>query len=271
MRKFLSILAIAGLIPFMGCLAQNDEFGTWFSAGIEKKIMKGLSAGAEAEYRLTDFNRTDRWTAGASLSYRLYRNEKKTFDVKAEAGVKFMKVYNPESVNYKDTVMYEDVDTFYECNVLSAYNVNKIRASLSVSAAVKVNRFKFSIRERYQYTGNDSVCVDETKWRYDKKTGGMKAKEDFDWKAVNNRRHTLRSRFQASYDIRNFPVTPYASIEVYNDLKDSFALEKVRYLFGLDFEFAKQHDVKLYYVYQNHADDDEPGGHAVGLSYAFEF
>lgn len=276
MSRRLSFLILIGLIPCMCCLAQENEFGTWFSAGIEKKLAKGLSAEVEAEYRLSDFNRTDRWSLGASLSYRLYRNEKKTFDVRADAGAKYMKVYYPESINYRGdtiTVWRDDEECkVREYNRNDSYNVDKIRAFASVSASYKVARFKFSLRERYQFTGNDSVCVEEYKWRYDRREGDIVLKDvEEEWKATNNRRHVLRSRFQASYDIRNFPVGPYASVEVYNNLKDGFSLEKTRYLFGLDFELGKQHGLKLYYMYQNHSDDDEPAGHCVGLGYAFEF
>lgn len=278
MGKILSIAAFLSLIPCLSSLAQDQEseFGTWFSAGVEKKLAKGLSVEVDGEYRLSDFKRTDRWAVGASLSYRLYRNEQKTFDVKANAGVKYVKAYYPESVTYKgDTISVWREDGEHRLrafNMDTAYTVGKIRAFASVSASYKIGRFKFSLRERYQFTGNDSVCVNEYKWRYDKRRGDIVLKDvEEEWKAVNNRRHSLRSRVQVSYDIRHFPVGPYASVEVYNDLKENFSFEKVRYLFGLDFELSKQHDLKLYYMYQNHADDDEPGGHVVGLSYAFEF
>ena len=277
-RKILSIAAVLSLISCLNCIAQDQEseFGTRFSAGVEKKLAKGLSAEVDGEYRLSDFKRTDRWTVGASLSYRLYRNEKKTFDVKADAGIKYMKVYYPESVKYRgDTISVWREDGEHRLrayNLDTAYTVGRIRAFASVSASYKIGRFKFSLRERYQFTGNDSVCVNEYKYRYDKRAGDIVLKDvEEEWKAVNNRRHTLRSRLLASYDIRNFPVGPYASVELFNNLKEGFSVEKVRYLFGLDFELSKHHGLKLYYMYQNRSDDDEPGGHAVGLSYAFDF
>ena len=150
--------------------------------------------------------------------------------------------------------------------------MDKIRTAASVSASCKVSRFKFSLRERYQFTVNDSVCVDEYKWRYDKDRNDIVLKKvEKEWKATNNRRHVLRSRLQASYDIRHSPIDPYASFETYNDLKDGFTLEKMRYLFALDYEPVKHHGLKLYYIYQNQADDDEPGGHVISLGYTFDF
>ena len=276
MKKYLSLLLLVSMLSYSYCMAQDNELGTWFSAGIKKKLAAGLSASIEGEYRLSDFNRMDRWAAGATLSYRLYRNEKKTFNVTADAGIKYMKVCYPESVKLKGderSVWRSDGEhRVHEYNMDDAYNVCKTRASASLAATYKASRFKFSLRERYQFTGNDSVCVNEYKWRYDKRKGDIALKDtEKEWKATNNRRHVLRSRLQASYDIRHFPIGPYASVEMYNDLKDNFSLEKMRSLFGLDYEPGKHHGFKLYYMYQNHADDDEPGGHVIGLSYSFDF
>ena len=269
MRKVFVLAAVAiALFPSVSCLAQESDFSGWFSVGLEKKIVSGLSLEAEGEYRTCDhFSRTDRWGAGLSLTYRVYRNESKTFDIKTAVGAKYLKSYYPGEITLKDMD-----HGFQEYNSKPDYNVDKFRATASVAASQKLGRFKISLRERYQYTGNDSVCIIESKWRYDKHTGGLEEREtEEDWKARNNRRHSFRSRLQISFDTPSFFIDPYVSAELCNDLKDNFRVQKVRYLFGLDCELAKSHDIKLYYMYQNHADEDEPGGHVIGLSYCFEF
>ncbi len=276
----LVVSALAMLIS-APLLAQGDDFGAWLSVGVDKKVAKGLSAGIEAEYRMQDHLRqTDRWAVGASLSYRLYRNKAKTFDVKADAGARLMRLYVPESMVMKDSifvwdeVLDDDVLKGQEYNLDDAYTVSKFRATASVSASVEAGRFKISLRERYQYTGNDSVSVTERKWRYSSKDGLVAErpdKADTEWKATNNRRHVFRSRLQVDYNIPNCKVDPYVSVELFNDLKDGFSLQKVRYLGGLEYKLNKVHEFKLYYAYQHNSDDDEPGGHIAGLSYCYNF
>ena len=280
-RRFFLILT-AALLPAAYCAAQTtDDVGAWLSAGLEKKIAKGLSTGFEAEYRLQDRMRsTDRISAGASISYRLYRNKAKTFSLKAELGAKYMRVYVPESVTMKDSVfVWDDVtetDIFKgrEYNVDESYAVNKFRATASVLASVDAGRWKFSLRERYQYTGNDSVSITEHKWRYSVSEDAIVERPDkaeTEWKARNNRRHVLRSRLQATYDIPGCKLEPYASAELYNNLKEGMSLQKTRYMVGVGYTLRKSNEFKLYYAYQNEADDDEPAGHIIGLSYCYSF
>lgn len=276
----LSVFVLAMLLA-APLLAQGDDLGAWLSVGVDKRIAKGLSADIEAEYRLQDhLHQTDRWAVGASLSYRLYRNKAKTFDVKADAGAKLMRLYVPENMVMKDSVFVwdelldNDVFKGQEYNTDDAYTVSKFRATASVSASVEAGRFKISLRERYQYTGNDSVAVTERKWRYSAKDGQVAErpdKADTEWKATNNRRHVLRSRLQLDYNIPNCKVDPYVSAELFNDLKDGLSLQKIRYLGGLEYKLNKVHQFKFYYAYQHNSDDDEPGGHIVGLSYGYSF
>lgn len=276
--KRIWIFLLSVMLPVASLFAESDtdevsdtpenDFGAWVSIGAEKKLLKGLEIGVDAEYRLSDnLKRTDRWSVGASVSYRVFRNSSKTFDVKADAGVKYMNCYYPEKREDKD-----NDHGFIEYNSRPSYSVPKIRATASVSVSYKVARFKFSLRERYQFTGNDSVCVTETKWRYDKKVGYLTPRDTEDhWKAVDNRKHIMRSRLQVSYDIPKCPIEPYASAEMFNSLTNGFSIEKTRYTFGLECEFAKRHSVELYYAYQNHSDEDEAGGHVLGLGYKFKF
>ena len=68
---------LAACCLFMACLysAAQPTWGFRGGVGVDKKISKGMSAGLEARYHQTDdFQRTDRWSLGVSLSKRLYRN-----------------------------------------------------------------------------------------------------------------------------------------------------------------------------------------------------
>lgn len=251
-------------------LEQSDatDVSAWLSAGIEKDLPKGFAVGGEVEYRLSDhIGRTDRWSVGISASSRLYRNRPKTFEVKAELGVKYLRYYYPGVRKDKG-----NDHGFIEFNSRPSYSVPKIRGVASISASYKIAGLKITLRERYQITANDSVCVNESKWRYDKSVGDLVEKSiEEHWKATGLRHQSLRSRIQVSYKIPHFFIDPYASVEFSNDVDDALRFEKTRYTFGLDFDINKQNGVKLYYIWQNHADDDELSGHIIGLAYSFDF
>ncbi|MBO4499615.1 MAG: DUF2490 domain-containing protein [Bacteroidaceae bacterium] len=275
------ILAVAAILPVGSCLAQDNDFSGWFSVGLEKKLAKGFTGGIEAEYRLQDhFSATDRFSAGLSFSYRLFRSTDRLFDLKAGAGFRYIRKYQPESISYKDPKEYydADLDDFVsvtdERNVDAAYNVSKYRATASLSASFKAGRLELSVRERYQFTYNDSVAVVESKWRYDttqKAVVEVPEKSEVEMKATNTRRHILRSRLQASYNIPHCKFSPFLSVEAYSDLANSGSLQKMRYMGGIEWSPGKHHELELWYAYQELTDDDEPAGNIIGLGYKFQF
>ena len=124
--------------------------------------------------------------------------------------------------------------------------------------------FRFSLRERWQYTYRPEQTVDQ-RWDclnsvYDGKKkvyGGMG-------------KNVLRSRLQVEYDKKGLAVTPYANVELFN----AWNIEKVRYHVGLDWKVAKKHSLGIFYRYQHvYGDDDdlEPNIHMLGLGYKFKF
>lgn len=276
--RFLFAVSLALLLPSVCLVAQNDDFSALMSVGIDKKIVSGMSAELEAEYPVRQDQK--QWSLSGSLSYRLYRNKAKTFDVKADAGLKYSKIYKPEEKVMKDSVfswdenMGQDVFRGQTFNVSDAYDYSRFRAFVSVSASCELGRFKLSLRERYQFTWNDSVSIISHKWRYDKQSGQIVERPDkaeTKWKATDNRRHVLRTRLQLSYDIPKCKVDPYASAELFNDLKDGFSIQKTRLTAGLEYKIKKVHVLKLFYYYQHEPDDEEPSGHVAGLSYCYNF
>lgn len=285
-KKFVKRLIIAACIALLpGSLsAQNNDgegIGFWSSIGAEKKIAKGFNADFEVEYRMRDnFNHTDRWTIGAGLSYRLYRNEDKTFSVKADMGYKYMNVWNAEERDDKDLYVHPDVDyTFQEYNLDEAYNITKHRAYISLSASYELGRFKFGLRERYQMTYNDKIQVMEHKYRYnetivegdtDDIPGSITKESELEWKDAKTS-NVFRSRFSIDYDIPNFKVNPYCSVELFNNLNKNFALNKTRYIIGGEYTYKKVHSFKLYYQYQDQKSDDDPNSSVIGFNYKFEF
>lgn len=258
--------------------AEGDDMGVWLEAGVEKKLYKGLEAGIETDMRLQDnAGELDRWGVGASLSYRLYRNEAKTFVVKTEIGARFMRTNHPGYTTMKDSVFVwdseseTDVYKGREYNVTEGYLLNKFRFYASLSASLELGRWKLSIRERYQMTDHDSISVTRHKWRYDYDTQEIGESVEDVWKGTGDARQALRSRLQVSYDIRSCKFDPYAYIEIYNNLEDGCAVQKSRYALGIDYKFMKVNDFKLFYLYQDRAGDDDVSEHVIGLGYCYSF
>lgn len=276
--RFLLAASLAFFLPSVCLIAQNDDFSALMSVGIDKKIASGLSAEFEAEYPIRQDQK--QWSLSGNLSYRLYRNKAKTFDIKADAGLKFSRIYKPEEKIMKDSVfswdenLGQDVFRGQTFNVNDSYDYSRFKAFASVSLSYELGRFKFALRERYQFTWNDSVSIVSHRWRYDKSSGQISERPDkaeTKWKATDNRRHVLRSRLQIGYDIPKCKVDPYASAELFNDLKNGFCIQKTRFTAGVECKIRKVHVLKLYYYYQHEPDDEEPGGHVAGLSYCYNF
>ena len=271
-------------------VAQSD-FGVWTSIEASTKLNKQLELSLEGEYRTqSNSSLTERIATGISLSYK---NKKVPF-LKADVGYSVMSMYGLGET----TIKYEKNDEGgYELdddgnlipkhkNVDSPYWYTRHRATASLTGSVKWGRFKFSLRERYQFTHRMRSYCDRERWYYDPyhkmfpedvpeyyvdddpesdgysyMTDTKKAKSD----------HKLRSRLSVSYDIKQCPFEPFAEVEVYNELDKAFAYDKIRYTVGADYKINKEHKLTFYYRYQDYADIDEVSGHVLGIGYAFEF
>ena len=248
------------------------------SIGAEKKIAKGFDAGIEAKYHQTDnFQSTDRWSVGFTLSKRLYRNEAKTFNVKASVGYKYMNVYHGWSTKYKgDLTNVEDgLDPQFYLNNCHSFNFNnsyvdsRDRATVSLQASYEIGRFKIALRESYQFTYTDSVTYTKEKYRF--KNDQWKPVEiEQDGKSASQSQ-MLRSKISVDYNIPHWKYDPFISYELFNDIDNSFKADKSRITAGVEFSFNKKHSFDLAYMWQNQHDDDEPAGSFICLGYKFDF
>ena len=284
----------------IGCLllaaattwAQTDgDFGVWTSIEGSTKLNKKLELAVEGEYRTQDMSSmTERISGAVNLSYK-----DKNFlpFLKADVGYTFMYMNYPGETKIK----YEtDDEGNYELdsegspipkhmNVDAPYWTARHRATASLTGSVKWGRFKFSLRERYQYTYRMAAQCDRTRWYYKERTGEYyldkdqfngdgSPNEDYSYMVDEKKAksdHKLRSRLSVSYDIKKCPWEPFAEVEVYNELDKAFALDKARYTIGSEYKINKEHKLKLYYRYQDYAGSNEVNGHVLGLGYAFEF
>lgn len=271
-RRFL--VSVCLLLATSTIVAQSD-FGVWTSIEASTKLNKQFELSLEGEYRTQDNSmHTERIATGISLSYK---NKKVPF-LKADIGYSTMAMYGLGETAIKYQVDEEGNSVPKHMNVDAPYWYTRHRATASLTGSVKWGRFKFSLRERYQFTHRmRSYCDRERnyyftilgKWDYelsDYEQPEMLADEK---NAKSD--HKLRSRLAVSYDVKNCAFEPFAEVEVYNQLDNAFAYDKIRYTIGAEYKINKEHKVKVYYRYQDYVDVEEVNGHILGLGYAFEF
>lgn len=240
--------------------AQGDDFGTILSVEADKKINKKFSVGLEAEMRTRDDVKTvDRWSGGIQASYKVFSW------LKASAGYTLL-YDNNERISY-----YDEDDGKVKKGIVMVGDPKKCaqywgvrhRFNVSLTGSYKMGGLELSLRERWQYTFRPEYTVSQRWSFYD---------EDYDDEEHTYRgkgKNLLRSKLEGEYKISNFPVTPYASVELFN----AWELEKVRYTVGGDYKINKKNTVGLFYRYQHvHNDsDNEPNRHVIGLSYKVKF
>lgn len=293
-KRFLiaSLLGVAVTLPSMAQIDADDEvseFGVWTSVGVEKKITKKWSVEAEGEFRTADaLNEVSRYSFGLSTSYKMCSW------LKADAGYTLLRDYTraSTSLQWKEDV-YDDDDYMwseYELDDNADFWRTRHRVNLSLTGSVKIDRFKISLRERWQYTYQPEVSYDKTEydvirynvddWGWAQENMGLVEHDGYLWN-VNEEGETkkdtkrgkgsnvLRSRLQVAYDIKNIPFEPYASCEMYHD---DGGLKKIRYTIGGDYKIAKTHSIGLYYRYQDFSGSDEgESTHILGLGYKFKY
>lgn len=296
MKSIKRILGTGYLVLAATTMVAQSDFGVWTSIEGSTKLNKKLELSVEGEYRTQDMSSmTERASGAVNLSYK-----DKNFlpFLKADVGYTFMYMRYPgeTAIKYEtdDEGNYElDDNGAYipkHMNVDAAYWTARHRASASLTGSFKWKRFKFSLRERYQFTYRMPSQCDRTRWYYnpfheidnspeyfldeDRYNGDGSLNEDYSFMTDEKKAksdHKLRSRLQVSYDIKKCPFEPFAEIEVYNLLDENLAYDKVRYTIGTEYKIDKKNKLKVFYRYQDYADIDEVSGHVLGLGYSFEF
>lgn len=244
------LLLAAMLLMPTATFAQADDFGIWTSISAAKKVNKKLSFDIDAELRTRDdASELDRWSVGVGVQYKL------TKWLKANVGYSLLRDNN-QKITYKESNGMP--------NKRAEYWGTRHRVSASLTASQKLGNIELSLRERWQYTYRPEKTISQ-RWDYDD--------EDYDGKAKTysgRGKNVMRSRLQVSYDIPHSHFEPYVNAEMYN----AWALEKMRYSAGIDWNVSKKAAVGLYYIYQSvHDDDDDndPNRHIVGLEYKLKF
>ena len=254
------VILLLAFLPAMA-FAQSDDFGFDFSLTAEKDITKKLSVEVEGELRTRDNAQTnDRWSMGLGMDYKVAKW------LKVAAGYTFL-YDNNERISYydahDDAVLDGDIDEG-DPKKRARYWGARHRFNVSVAGSRKLGHFKFSLRERWQYTYRPEHTVSE-RWSFLK--GEYDGKEHtYSGKGKN----VLRSRLQIEYDKKKCPLSPYANVELFN----AWSIQKTRYTAGLDWKVVKHHSLGIFYQYQdvrNDDDDFEPNRHLIGAGYKIKF
>ncbi len=233
--------------PAGSLLAQGDDFGLWLSAGVKKRVLPGLDATVEGEFRTRDgLGSVDRWSLAAGAAYRVCPY------LKVDAGYTFIDSNREGGTTGSGNNYYND------------YWSARHRVTASLTGRYVWHRVEFSLRERYQYTHRAATSVH----KYNASSGAQKKNDKL---VAAKSTSVLRSRLQVQWDIRKSPFSPYASCELYHNLTGGWSLAKTRWTVGTEYKINKRHGLDVFYRYQNRADDDEQDGHVVGAGYQFKF
>ena len=225
----------------------GNDFGLWMSVGVEKKINKKWSIGADFEYRLKDnidgsgWGEPARWTLGIGAEFKVLKW------LKLDGGYKFMRDH---SCATWDLAKYRESRGFWG---------TKHRFYLSAIASYKYRNVKFSLRERWQYTYRPEVADVTYDWEDDEflpKKGKGK--------------NVRRSRVMISYDKKGLWLEPFVSVEMYHGK----GIEKMRYTAGCEFSAGKHNAFEIYYRFQDIMEDDnfnDRDSHILGVGYKLKF
>lgn len=259
--------------------ARADDFGLWTGIGFGQNLgVKGLDADFDLGFRSNNSVRNvDRWSAGFGLNYAVCRYLK--------VGASYTYMYGYSGAERKENYKSDNV-TWEGYNLTHAYWRSKNRFSFDLKTGVDVGRFTFSLRERYQLTGYNSAGVVKEKYRYKKpipvydENGNFVEnfypnQEGYPQTVGDRKEHKtkeyLRSKLEASYNIRHCPLEPSVSVELENNLREGFKLDEVRYVAGLDWKISKK--VRLgasYHFNCGHDADANDNLHAIEVSLKFK-
>lgn len=225
--------------------AHADDFGLDINLGLKKKIIKGLSASIEGSIRTQDnSSELERLSIGPGIDYKPIKY------LKLDLGYEFIDKYRPSYTTNND-------------NIVESYWSPRHRIVASVSGILPLGDFKISLRERYQYTYRQETSAKKTS-----QSGA--AKSDKIVSAEHS--HMWRQRLSFEYEHPDIHIAPHFDFEMYNNLADGFAFDKLRFLLGIEYEITKNHSVELYYRYTYEiADSSEENSHLLGLGYEFTF
>ncbi len=245
----IALIAICCFLTPANLAAQESDWGGSYNLEFSKKVTPKLSLSLDGEYRTrNDFRSTDRFETSFQASYKL---------------VDFLKV----------GATYSLINQNSEKNKYRSWEIRH-RWNAFMTASYEINRFKISLREKYQQTYRVGVPSVETDSSYNVTS------EDWEYRTQikrSNPKKVLRSRLAVSYDIRKSKFEPYASVEL-SHLLDSptgdGGLVRVRYVIGTDYKINKKNILNVFYRFDDEkgvGDDSETNYNYIGVGFTHKF
>lgn len=244
----------------------QDDMGVWMDFVAEKKFSKKLSMEGEVEYRSRqNATEIDCMTFGLDAEYKFSKH------LKGCVGYTYLYDNKPARTNLRP----DESIKWTRPN----YWLGSHRAFAQLTGDVDLGRWNIALRERYQYTYRPEVTVVRDYYTVDNLYNY--SEDDIQ---PSKQSHTLRSRLQASYDIRRCPVQPFANIEFNNALTaydapedpeestGTFYLERIRTQIGIDWKVSKQTTVSAAYLFQASFSPADPTlrDHALSLTLKYK-
>ncbi len=269
------LAAAAALLITIPALAQSNEttnYGAiWTDIGVSKALPNNFSISLDAGFRTIDwFDNANRFDIGIGGDYKLGKH------------LKFGLSYT-----FIQRHFLEESEDHYGSNSgkYNGYNVDaanwatRHRIAFDVTADKRFwKTLRISLRERYQYTHQNSRDIDRTKYRItgtNATTGEIAGWEDPETTIKHKNawnRHLLRSRLKFAIDRKGWQWEPFASFEIHNNMTDSWHFDKLRIMVGTEYAITKQHRVSAAYVFTHENDDDgNENIHAISVGYRFKF
>ncbi len=203
--------------------SQENDLGGWAEFELKKEI-KDWSFSVGEEVRTMD---------NMTSLYGLYTSM--AVDYKPWKHLEFGTSY--QFILFNDTE-YDDLQSRHRLN-------------FATTGDVKWNRFKFSLRERFQMTFKDESV--------------------HDYKM--NPKNKWRNRFEMEYNIPKSKITPSFSVETHYQLNnpDGNKFDKLRYKLAAAYKINKNNKLQLYTQFDHEINVNNPVDRTViGFSYSLE-
>lgn len=238
-------LAILSLCLATGLHAEDQDTGMGVEVEVSHKICKGLNGAIEAEVRTQDgIDELERLAIGAGLDYKMIKW------LKADAGYVLLMRNIPEHNSSK--YHWEQ------------YWSPRHRAYLSLTGTWNPSKhWTLSLRERYQYTYEAR--------RYAQRFYLSDGHRGSDRIEGGDNEQLLRSRLQVKWNRKKCAWSPYANVEMLNDIHDGLNIDQIRYTAGCDYKINKHNTLGISYRFKDKSDRDEAKGHLLTFHYAYEF
>ncbi len=239
-HNILVALATMAMMTAAPAMAQTD-LGLWGDASAEFNLSKKWEVDVEAGLRTEDgLSTLNRWSLGASADF---------------SPIKMLSI----GAGYTFIDTHYDSYTTAKGNIVDDYWRIRNRVFGQVKLKFRPSILKVDLRLRYQMTHKSEVSI--------AKYSSAGARKSNEVKEADNE-NLFRSRLSLGFKTKT-RLTPSVSYELFNDLGDSFTLDKQRLTIGTDIKLNKHNFLTIGYVRNIYSgdDDDDKTHNAIMIGY----